>query len=134
MEALNTRIERTETLVSLEKTTYTPPRLNVLQYGQGALPPFSSLPMIDIAYAAEAALEPANSLMANKDLFVSMTMFFGAAMPAFAIGWIGSKAMEAIGRNPEASAKVQTAMVLCVAFTEAIAIYSLVVALIIKFV
>lgn len=90
--------------------------------------------MIDIAYAAEAALEATNSLMANKDLFVSMTMSFGAVMPALAIGWIGSKAMEAIGRNPEASAKVQTAMVLCVAFTEAIAIYSLVVALIIKFV
>ncbi|MDZ4229850.1 MAG: ATP synthase F0 subunit C [Candidatus Veblenbacteria bacterium] len=42
--------------------------------------------------------------------------------------------MESIGRNPEASAKVQTAMILAIAFCEAIAIYALVMALIIKFV
>lgn len=91
--------------------------------------------MIDIALAAEPAMEAAGaSLMSDKNLFVSMTMFAGAAMPAFAIGWIASKAMEAIGRNPEAAAKIQTPLVLAVAFAEAIAIYSLVVALIIKFV
>ncbi|OGJ78114.1 ATP synthase F0 subunit C [Candidatus Peribacteria bacterium RIFOXYC1_FULL_58_8] len=61
-------------------------------------------------------------------------MGFGALVPAFSIGWMGSKAMEAIGRNPEAANRIQTPMVLAVAFTEAIAIYSLVVALIIKFV
>ena len=55
-------------------------------------------------------------------------------MPALAIGWICSAAMNAIGRNPEAANRIQTPMVLAVAFTEAIAIYSLVVALIIKFV
>jgi F-type H+-transporting ATPase subunit c len=42
--------------------------------------------------------------------------------------------MEAIGRNPEATNKIQTALVLVVAFAEAIAIYSLVIALIVKFV
>jgi F-type H+-transporting ATPase subunit c len=42
--------------------------------------------------------------------------------------------MEAIGRNPEASSKIQTAMILAIAFAEAVAIYALVVALIIKFV
>jgi F-type H+-transporting ATPase subunit c len=47
---------------------------------------------------------------------------------------LASKAMEAIGRNPEAAPKIQTAMILAIAFTEAIAIYALVVALIIKFV
>jgi F-type H+-transporting ATPase subunit c len=51
-----------------------------------------------------------------------------------AIGWIGSKASEAISRNPEAASKIQTAMILAVAFTEAIAIYALVTALILKFV
>ncbi len=54
--------------------------------------------------------------------------------PAFAIGNIGSKGVEAIGRNPEAAGKVQTAMILSIAFAEAIAIYALVVALILKFV
>lgn len=62
------------------------------------------------------------------------TIALGGFFPALAIGWIGSKAMEAIGRNPEAAGKIQTAMILTVAFAEAIAIYSLVVALIIKFV
>jgi F-type H+-transporting ATPase subunit c len=58
----------------------------------------------------------------------------GGLMPALAIGMIGAKSAEAIGRNPEAADKIQTAMILTVAFAEAIAIYSLVVALIIKFV
>jgi F-type H+-transporting ATPase subunit c len=58
----------------------------------------------------------------------------GTAAPAIAIGLIGSKSAEAIGRNPEASPKIQTAMILAIAFAEAIAIYALVIALIIKFV
>ena len=90
--------------------------------------------MIDVAYAAEAVSEAAASAMSDKNLFVAVTMALGAAMPAFSIGWIASKAMEAIGRNPESAAKIQTPLVLTVAFAEAIAIYSLVVALIIKFV
>lgn len=59
---------------------------------------------------------------------------FGAIAPALAIGMIGSKGLEAIGRNPEAAGKVQTSMILALAFSEAIAIYALVVALIVKFV
>jgi F-type H+-transporting ATPase subunit c len=47
---------------------------------------------------------------------------------------LASKAMEAIGRNPEAASKIQSAMILAIAFTEAIAVYALVVALIIMFV
>jgi F-type H+-transporting ATPase subunit c len=47
---------------------------------------------------------------------------------------LASKAMEAIGRNPEAASKIQVPMLLAMAFAEAIAIYSLVIALIIKFV
>ena len=54
--------------------------------------------------------------------------------PALAIGNIGSKGVEAIGRNPEAASKIQTSMILSIAFAEAIAIYALVVALILKFV
>jgi F-type H+-transporting ATPase subunit c len=58
----------------------------------------------------------------------------GAITPALAIGWIGAKAVEAIGRNPEASSKIQTMALLAIVFAEAIAIYALVVALIVKFV
>ena len=52
----------------------------------------------------------------------------GGMVPAIAIGLIGAKAMEAIGRNPEASGKVLPAMLLGMAFAEAIAIYSLILA------
>ena len=58
----------------------------------------------------------------------------GALGPGLGIGILAGKAMEAIGRNPEAAQKIQTAMILAIAFAEAIAIYALVVALIIKFV
>ncbi|MEK7545204.1 MAG: ATP synthase F0 subunit C [Patescibacteria group bacterium] len=70
----------------------------------------------------------------DKNLFVALTIALGGFAPAFAIGKLASHAMDAIGRNPEAASKIQTAMILAVAFTEAIAIYALVVALIIKFV
>ena len=58
----------------------------------------------------------------------------GSLGPAFAIGLLASKAMEAIGRNPDATSEIRTSMILALAFAEAIAIYALVVALIIKFV
>lgn len=61
-------------------------------------------------------------------------MALGGTLPALGIAIIGGRAMEAIGRNPEAASKVQTVAVLLAAFVEAIAIYSLVVALILKFV
>jgi F-type H+-transporting ATPase subunit c len=61
-------------------------------------------------------------------------MAIGSIAPAFAIGWIGSKAVESIARNPEASSKVQTMALLAIVFAEAVAIYALVVALILKFV
>lgn len=67
-------------------------------------------------------------------LATAIAIAVGAIGPAIAIGLIGSRAAEAIGRNPEAAPKVQTAMILSLAFAEAIAIYALVVALIIKFV
>lgn len=70
----------------------------------------------------------------DKNLIAGATIAIGGLMPALAIGWMGSKAMEAIGRNPEAADKLQTVLILVVAFAEAIAIYSLVVALSIKFV
>lgn len=52
----------------------------------------------------------------------------GGMVPALAIGLIGSKAMEAIGRNPEASGKVLPAMLIGMALAEAIAIYALILA------
>lgn len=58
----------------------------------------------------------------------------GALGPGLGLGFIGAKAMEALGRNPEAADKIFVPLILSLAFTEAIGIYALVVALIIKFV
>ncbi len=71
---------------------------------------------------------------AVKSLAAAIAIGFGAIGPGIGIGILAAKAMESIGRNPEATDKIQTAMILAIAFTEAIAIYALVVALIIKFV
>ncbi len=56
----------------------------------------------------------------------------GSIGPSLAIGKIGAKAMEAIGRNPEAAGKILVPMLLAAAFAEAIAIYALVIAFGIK--
>ena len=69
-----------------------------------------------------------------KLLATAIAIAVGALGPGLGIGLIGSKAVEAIGRNPEATSKVQTVMILAIVFAEAIAIYALVIALILKFV
>lgn len=68
-----------------------------------------------------------------KALGTALAIGFGAIGPGIGIGLIGLGAMKAIGRNPEAEGKVRTNMILAIAFAEAIAIYALVIALIIKF-
>jgi F-type H+-transporting ATPase subunit c len=67
-------------------------------------------------------------------LAVALAIGLGAIGPGIGIGIIGSRAMEAIGRNPEAAPIVQTNMILSIVFTEAIAIYALVIALLLQFV
>jgi F-type H+-transporting ATPase subunit c len=69
-----------------------------------------------------------------KELSVALTIAVGGIAPAIAIGMIVSKAVEAMGRNPDASGEIRSSMILGAAFAEAIAIYALVIALIIKFV
>lgn len=73
------------------------------------------------------------STEAMKFLSVAIAVAVGAIAPALGIGMIGSKAVEALGRNPEAESAIRTTMILALAFAEAIAIYALVVALILKF-
>jgi F-type H+-transporting ATPase subunit c len=62
-----------------------------------------------------------------------ITIALGVLGPAIAIGKIGAEALRAISRNPEAYSKIQTTMILAIAFAEAVAIYVLVIALILKF-
>lgn len=58
----------------------------------------------------------------------ALAIGLGAIGPGIGIGMIGRAAMEAIGRNPEASNKVFVPMLIIAAFAEAIAIYALVIA------
>lgn len=69
-----------------------------------------------------------------KELGTALAIGLGAIGPGIGVGLIGAKAVEAMGRNPEASGLVQTNMILGFAFAEAIAIYALVISLLIKFV
>ncbi|QLE01001.1 ATP synthase F0 subunit C [Galbibacter sp. BG1] len=46
------------------------------------------------------------------------------------IGKIGGSAMDAIARQPEAAAKIQTAMIIAAALIEGVALFAVVVALI----
>ena len=71
---------------------------------------------------------------AMKLLGAALAIGLGAIGPGIVIGLLAGKAMEAIGRNPEAAGTIQTNMILGLAFAEAIGIYALVVALILKFV
>ncbi len=62
----------------------------------------------------------------------ALAIGIGSIGPAIGIGLIGMKAMEAIGRNPEAAGKILVPMLLAAAFAEAVAIYALVIAFGIK--
>jgi F-type H+-transporting ATPase subunit c len=67
-------------------------------------------------------------------LAAAITMALGSFGPAIAIGMAVSKAMEAIGRNPEAEGAVRTTMILGAGLAEAVAIYALLIAIILSLV
>lgn len=69
----------------------------------------------------------------TKVLSTALVVGIGVTGPAFAIGSMVSKALEAIGRNPDAAGKIQVAMIIGIAFTEALAIFAVVVSFVIKF-
>lgn len=49
----------------------------------------------------------------------------GCAAAAIGVGWVGSKAVEAVGRNPGAFGKILVLAILGMALAEAIAFYVL---------
>jgi F-type H+-transporting ATPase subunit c len=58
----------------------------------------------------------------------------GTFGPGLGLGILGYGAMQGIARNPDAAGAIQINMILAIAFAEAVAIYSLVVAMLILFV
>ncbi len=68
--------------------------------------------------------------MENLELAKALAIGIGAIGPGIGAGLIGSRAVEAIGRNPEALGKVMIAMLIAMAIVESIVIYALIIALI----
>lgn len=65
---------------------------------------------------------------AAQSFAAAIAIGLGSLGPGLGIGMLAAKAMEAIGRNPEAAGKVLVPMLIASAFAEAIAIYALVIA------
>jgi F-type H+-transporting ATPase subunit c len=92
------------------------------------------------AFAAEKA-EEATGGGANKFTYFSAAVFsggfamaVGSLMTSLGQGRAISSACDGIARNPGAAARIQTAMIIGLAFIESLAIYVLVTVLIIFFV
>jgi len=84
----------------------------------------------EMEFALQASQMSADSI---KAIAMALAAGIGVLGPGIGIGILVSKALEAIGRNPEASSKIQSTMILGIVFVEALAIFALVVAFIIKF-
>jgi len=76
--------------------------------------------------------EVVSTVVSLAPLGKSLAIGLSAIGAGLGIGMIGAKAMEAIGRNPEATGKVLVPMLIVSAFAEAVAIYGLVIAFSIK--
>ena len=68
-----------------------------------------------------------------KTLGMALVVGLGVIGPGIGLGILVGRALEAIGRNPEASGKIQTTMFIGIAGTDALAIFALVIGFIIKF-
>lgn len=72
-------------------------------------------------------------LESAKTIGMALAAGLGVIGPGIGIGLIVQGTVEAMGRNPEASGKLQATMFIGIAFAEALAIFALVIAFIIKF-
>ncbi len=84
----------------------------------------------EMEIARELATIDADAL---KSIAMALAAGIGVLGPGIGIGILVSRALDAIGRNPEAAGKIQSTMILGIVFVEALAIFALVVAFIIKF-
>ena len=86
--------------------------------------------MPELEIAQEVAQLDADAM---KALAMAIAAGVGVFGPGLGIGILVSKALEAIGRNPEAAGKIQATMFIGIAFVEALAIFALVVGFVIMF-
>src|SRR5437867_10990799 len=92
-------------------------------------------PAVDAVHAvAQQGTTVAITDKAMKSLGAALAIGLGSFGPALAIGNLVGRAMDSLGRNPEAQSVIQQNMILGLAFAEAIAIYALVIGFMIGFV
>ena len=82
---------------------------------------------MDLVQLAQVA-QPAAPAPPWTPLAAGLAIGLGALGPGIGVGMGVAKAMEAIGRNPEASGTLFLPMIIGLAFAEAIAIYALIIA------
>lgn len=90
----------------------------------------SNTTMSDAQTAIQIATISAASI---KAIAMAVAAGVGVFGPGIGIGILVSKALEAIGRNPEAAGTIQATMFIGIAFVEALAIFAIVIAFVIKF-
>lgn len=84
-------------------------------------------------FAAETE-EVVESVVGQKAYAAAIAIAVGAAAGAIAMGWTISKSAEGASKQPEATGKIQTLMMLGLVFIETAIIYALIVAILIIFV
>jgi F-type H+-transporting ATPase subunit c len=84
---------------------------------------------MDLSVLPQVALSDAGLRL----LATALAIGLGTIGPGIGIGVVVNAAIQAIGRNPDAAGQAQLNMFLGIAFTEALAIFALVVALLIGF-
>jgi F-type H+-transporting ATPase subunit c len=68
-----------------------------------------------------------------KIMGMAIVVGLGVIGPGIGLGILVSKALEAIGRNPEAAGTIQTTMYIGIAVTDVLAIFAVVIGFIIRF-
>ena len=87
------------------------------------------LALVVPALAQDGGANPSAGMIAFGAAFA---IAIGTIGPGFGLGNGLGKAMEAIGRNPEAEPKIKNNMIVGLAFIEALSIYALVIAFILS--
>ena len=83
----------------------------------------------DVTAQAATTAAPLNL----KQIAAGIAMGFGAIGPGIGIGILVNGAAQAIGRNPEASGRINGALFIGIGLAEAVAIYALVISILILF-
>lgn len=74
-----------------------------------------------------------NILEAARLIGAALAIGLAAIGPGIGIGIVANGALQAMGRNPEAAGQLQTTMFIGIVFTEALAIFGLVISFLIGF-